>query len=76
MAHSDTTGAFKKAMVSELLAAQRDLNAAHERQAEWLRLHPLPPLTRSQWMRRKVSWWQHDVRTRIARFVAPWLDDY
>lgn len=63
--------------VSELIALQNIVNETMRARSEFLAAHPLPPLppiTRSQRIRRRVKGGQEDLRERVALWLAPWLE--
>jgi hypothetical protein len=78
MAYHDphVLGAFRQTLTEELLEAQREMNAAMNRQIAFRSQYPLPPLTRRRRLRHKLYAWQQDHRERLALTIAPWLRDY
>jgi hypothetical protein len=67
--------------ISFLTEMQRELNAARaDRICDLERLFPfgvpsLPEPSRLQKFKGRVFWRQRSVRERLARWVAPWLDE-
>lgn len=62
--------------IEKLAELQEELNRRREEHRALLEaVGPFPPLSRAQRIRRRVRSGQMGLRTRLGRWIAPWLED-